>query len=637
MASPERRPGGRGGLRSRFLIAAVLLAATTAASGLWSAVAFFRMSHVVGGALRDTEDTMSASAAVTAALEREDDALLPALTGDAFSADALARERASVRAAFDRLNALLADPDGRTMARALEGEIRGYHESGDALAEGAGDRGAAELYRREVNPRLRHAVGAIERVRELHFRSTRDAATWARDEARRSTLIVSGVALAALALSALLAYRLGRSVVWPLRELTLAAGALRAGDFDRRVAIARDDEIGRLAGAFNRMAEDLAEFRRSNVREVLRAKRTLEATLEALPDAVLIAEPGGTLTWANSVAHEALLAAPRDAPSNVADLPLPARAAEAVRAALEGRPPAGDAPDLGAALSVVTGGRARKLLPRVMPLGDPAGGAVLVLYDVTELARLDAMRIELVAVASHELRTPLTTLRMTLLMLQETSAALSERQLALLETAVLGAEQLASTVDEFLDLTRIEAGQLRLNCELVEPSVLVEGACRSMRPRCDEAGITLRVEVADGAGPFRGDPARLQVVLTNVLGNALKYTREGGTVRVRAEARSDDRAAGGVHIEVADTGRGVPEAFRERIFEKFFRVEHHDGDGDGAHGVGIGLYLAQQIVEAHGGRIACYGGEGGRGARFVIDLPPAPPEPDQAKPQVTLA
>jgi NtrC-family two-component system sensor histidine kinase KinB len=597
------------------LIAAALLAATTAASGLWSAVAFFRMSHVVGGALRDTEDTTSATAAVTAALEREDDALLPALAGEAFSAEALDRERASVRAAFDRLDALLADPDGRRIARALEGEIRGYHEAGDALARGAGERGAAERYRREVNPRLRHAVGAVERVRELHF---------------RSTLIVSGVALAALALSAFLAYRLARSVVWPLRELTLAAGALRAGDFDRRVAAGRDDELGRLAGAFNRMAEDLAAFRRSNVREVVRAKRTLEATLEALPDAVLIAGPGGAISWANSVAHEVLLAGPA-APSNVADLPLPARAAGAVRAALDGRGAAGDAPDLGAALSVVAGGRARKLLPRVMPLGDTAGGAVLVLYDVTELARLDAMRLELVAVASHELRTPLTTLRMTLLMLQEASDALPGRHRALLETAVLGAEQLASTIDEFLDLTRIEAGQLRLNCEPVDPPQLVEGACQSLRPRCEEAGISLEVEAgADAAAPFRGDPARLRVVLTNVLGNAAKYTPEGGAIRVRVVGAGAGAGAG-VRIEVADTGAGVPEEFRERIFEKFFRVEHHAAGEGGAHGVGIGLYLARQIVEAHGGRIACHGAVGERGARFVIDLPAAPPDPDLPK------
>ncbi len=118
-----------------------------------------------------------------------------------------------------------------------------------------------------------------------------------------------------------------------------------------------------------------------------------------------------------------------------------------------------------------------------------------------------------------------------------------------------------------------------------------------------------------------GDPGRLSVVLSNVLTNAVKYTPPGGRIRVGAQP---DRTAGKSHvcIEVTDSGPGVEVEFHERVFEKFFRVEHHRPEGDdGARGSGIGLYIAREIVRAHGGTISCLAGRDERGARFAISLP----------------
>jgi NtrC-family two-component system sensor histidine kinase KinB len=121
----------------------------------------------------------------------------------------------------------------------------------------------------------------------------------------------------------------------------------------------------------------------------------------------------------------------------------------------------------------------------------------------------------------------------------------------------------------------------------------------------------------------RGDPARLGIVLSNVLTNALKYTPRGGrvTVRVSPVQGTPDGKGGAVQIAVTDTGPGVPEEFRERVFEKFFRVEHHTPNGaKDVRGSGIGLYLCRQIIEAHGGTIRCEAGDDGRGTRIVIQL-----------------
>jgi NtrC-family two-component system sensor histidine kinase KinB len=627
------------GLRTRFLLMGAVLVLTTAASALWSAFAFARLSRVVGETLSDSEQTTAATAAVTNALEREDDALLLSLSGDARAERDLEVGRAAVDAAFARLDTLLTTPVEHTMATALRRDIHAYQVDGDSLVAVARQPEALDRYHRRVNPLLRRAVAAAEHIRDQHFRSTQEAAIWARDEARRATGIVTGIAFAALVLSVIVSFHLARVVIWPLRELTRSVDAIRHGDFEHRMRPRSDDELGRLADGYNRMAEHLAEFRRSNLGEVLRAKETLEATLAALPDAVIVIDPEGRVSAANKVASEILEAAGTMAPSLVDDLPLPPGAIDAVQAALAGDRRRETGIDLGKAIPVALGGDARRLLPRVVPVtGFSAGrhGAVLVLYDVTELVRLDEMRVELVAVASHELRTPLTTLRMTLLMLGEGARGLTPRHQDLLATALVGVDQLATTVDEFLDLTRIEAGQLRLAWDRVDVAMILGPALGAVRPHCAEAGVELEaISGEETPTTLWGDAARLGVVVSNILTNALKYTPTGGKITVRVVSVQNAGPAGRatLQITVTDTGPGIPAEYRERIFEKFFRVEHHrPAAGEGARGAGIGLYLSRQIIEAHGGTIRCEPGDDGRGTTIAMALPIERPE---GAPQMT--
>ena len=238
-------------------------------------------------------------------------------------------------------------------------------------------------------------------------------------------------------------------------------------------------------------------------------------------------------------------------------------------------------------------------------------GAVLLLYDVTDIVRLDEMRSELVAVASHELQTPLTTLRMTLLMLQEASAVLPMRQRELVATSLIGVEQLTEIVHEFLDLTRIEAGELRLNLEPVAVPAVIADALRRVEGQAAVQRVSLTASVAADVPWISADPLRLRAVFDNILSNALKYTPPGGRVTIDSVLPAPGTSGGPetIAIRITDTGPGIPTPFRSRIFDKFFRLEHHQADGrPGARGAGIGLYMCRQIVELHGGDISCSGG-----------------------------
>ena len=283
--------------------------------------------------------------------------------------------------------------------------------------------------------------------------------------------------------------------------------------------------------------------------------------------------------------------------------------------------------DLTATIPVDHDGTLQRLLPCVVPvpgLDRQQSGAILVLYDVTDLARLDEMRSELVAVASHELQTPLTTLRMTLLMLQESSDVLPPRQRELLATSLIGVEQLTETVHEFLDLTRIEAGELRLNLDPVHVPRLLADVVRNAEPQAAAQDIRVRLTAESALPNIIADQRRLRIVFDNIVSNALKYTPCGGeiTVSSRVSTSNDDRREPVVAVSVTDTGPGVPAGFRARIFDKFFRLEQQQAENrPHPRGAGIGLYMCRQIVDLHGGYIECTTGGDGKGARITVELP----------------
>ncbi len=619
-------------LRTRFLLASATLVLTTLGCGVWSALTFAHLSRAVDETLETSQATIDLSARLSGMLEREDDSLLVALGGDVAGARrALSQQRQEFDDVYAALGRVLTDSDERDASAELRRHVDAYRTAGDTLLEAAGAADARGRYQTDVNPLLRKAVGDAARVREVNLRSMQLAGIRARDEAERAITVVAIVSLGALAITLVIAVYLSRTVEKPIREMTASVEALRRGEFERRVELTTGDEIAQLGAGFNRMAEALAEVRRSNLAEVLRTKAALEATLAALPDAVIVLGADGRILNCNEPAREFMKSMSCANATKLEDLALTEEALERTRRAMRGGPQESLRADLRRSIVVTLAGGPRRLMPIAVPIRELApgeDGAILMLSDVTDFARLDELRTELVGVASHELRTPLTTIRMNLLLLEERASALDPRTRALVETALGGCDQLAGTVDELLDLTRIEAGQLRLDLQRLDVSSWVAHAVAGERERFADAGVTLREAIGEDGVLIRADPGRLRIVLANVLGNALKYTPRGGEVAV--EVSSLRSTAGGeawiVRIAVTDAGPGVPEELHERIFEKFFRVEHeHPEHAAATKGAGIGLYVARQIVEAHGGRIRCEAGPGGAGAQFVIELPAETP------------
>jgi signal transduction histidine kinase len=229
-----------------------------------------------------------------------------------------------------------------------------------------------------------------------------------------------------------------------------------------------------------------------------------------------------------------------------------------------------------------------------------------------ELRRLDQMKDLFVSGVSHELRTPLTSMLAYLeILLDGEVGELSDAQKQFLEVVDRNCHRLTDLIDDILFVSRLDSGRFQLERASVDAGELVADRVESIRPSAEKKRVALRLDVSDGVPQLWADRSRLAQVVDNLLSNAVKFTPEGGDVFLTVSASGDT-----AHLEVRDTGVGIPEDDAKRLFERFFRAS----TAQNIQGTGLGLSIAKTIVEAHGGAISVRS-RAGVGTTFCVDLP----------------
>jgi signal transduction histidine kinase len=244
---------------------------------------------------------------------------------------------------------------------------------------------------------------------------------------------------------------------------------------------------------------------------------------------------------------------------------------------------------------------------------------------IGELREVNRLKDQFLATLSHELRTPLTAINGWVEMLSESEAPASDGDFADGMRAIsASATSLTQLINDLLDLSRIQRGVLRLHRDLLDMNELVRTAERTVRQAARARQLELRVELAERLPPTIADAQRVQQILWNLLSNSIKFTPKGGRIYVRTRlfedsSESEDGAGSRwIEVEVEDTGEGIPADFMPHIWERFRQA---DATATRRHGgLGIGLSLVKELVEAHGGQIEA-ASEVGRGSRFKVRLP----------------
>ncbi len=415
----------------------------------------------------------------------------------------------------------------------------------------------------------------------------------------RDALLLSGMAalLLGLAAAAVVARWLGK----PLQEIQRTASQIAAGGLTQRIRVSGPTEARGLASCLN----DLAEQMRRWIETLERRKRETEAIHASMNEGVIAVDPRERILLMNDAAARQLgLKQPLPAGAELWQEVRFPDLERALRAALTtGASWRGDAP---------RPGRDERVLALSVTRVDPGIGAVALLSDVTELRRLDKVRVDFVANVSHEMRTPLTAVLGALetLALPDQGAADQER---FLDIARRNALRMQAIVADLLELSRIEVEGDRMPMVPLSLDEPVRSALRALSMTAEAKGIELSLHVPPGVSlRVNGNEKRLEQVFTNLIDNAIKYTPAGGRIDVHL-ARDETT----VSASVADTGMGMPASALPRIFERFYRVDKSRSREAG--GTGLGLAIVKHCVKAHGGEVRVESTEG-EGSTFTVSL-----------------
>ncbi len=590
-------------------LALVVLVCLWAVSNLW------RLGAATDRILRENYLSILAAESMTGALERQDSAVLLMALGLTEEGIAQFRQhesqflqwlgRAKGNITIPGEGELLARLDqGYTAYLTIFSRFRGIPP--------AEKQQAVEFYRKTMLPLFKTVRAECEHLREINEKNMFEFSARAGSMAHRAVWSTAAIGAAAVLVGLAFSLWLTSILVRPIRQMTSATVQIAAGNYEVHIEHPAEDELGDLARDFMEMARKLKIFHELNVEKLVAEKRRSEAVIQSVADGVLVVDKDQKVLGLNPAAGRALGVEPGQAlGKHVLELVRDQELFERIRRAAEGE----DAPHEPLTVSTAFQDQPRHYQVSVARAQTESGhlvGAVVLFQDVTKLKELDRLKTDFVMTASHELRTPLTSMILSIGNLKDKAGGkLDPTETQLLAAAAEEAERLRALVNDLLDFSRLESGRLEMAFSSVQMHEIAAKAVAVLEPQAGEKGIELTNQVSQELPAVWADPHKITWVLTNLIGNALRFTQAGGHVRVGAE-----RAADNLHAWVRDDGAGIPLEDQARIFEKFVKLE----DSEHLGGSGLGLALCKELVKAHHG-VIWVDSEPGQGATFTFTLP----------------
>ncbi|MFE8604324.1 sensor histidine kinase [Archangium violaceum] len=603
-------------LRDKLLLAQVPLALALLLVGVVAVGTLGRVGHAGRDILADNYRSVRSMQRINENLERVNSSALFAISDEGQWSLELANTRLHpLEAELKAQEGNITEPGEAEATLRLSRAWARYRSAYEAFSAADTPGARRSVYLDEMAPAFQDAKFSIQIVLEINQDAMVNKSDALQRQSRRvNTLMVTAVVVALVG-GLLASSSLTQRALRPVSVLSQAVRRLGQGDLATRAVVQGQDEIAQLARDFNAMAEALQRYRQSSLGELLQAQASSQAAIDSLPDPVVVFGVEGGVLNVNRAAEEVLRLSVEGSGGALGQVaPEVREVLERVRAHVLG----GKGPYLPRgyedAVRVEAQEGDRWLLPRGSPVYGEEGGVVgasVLLQDVTRLRRFDELKNDLVATVAHEFRTPLTSLRMAIHLCAEgVPGPITEKQADLLYAAREDCERLQGIVDDLLDLSRLQSGRVELEVRPVSTEAVLEAALAPHRVAADERGVRLSMEQAPGLERVEADPERLQLVLSNLVANAVRHTSRGGEVVARARQEGER-----VRFEVADTGEGIAPEHQQRIFEKFYRVP-----GASTGGAGLGLSIAQEIVQAHGGEMGL-SSQPGVGSTFWFTLP----------------
>ena len=533
-----------------------------------------------------------------------------------FSGGAESFRRINLRKNFDRIDSYLNLQEMRSEDPKLLELIANMREDVGVLRQTIASYSGGDPIPLEAFMQISYISNLLREVQKVNEQATQKRIEDSVAQANRTMLflVIFGMIFFAFAVFTMLYFP--DYLANPIRRLTDSIREITRKNYAERLDVRSRDEFGQMAASFNLMAEKLNEYESMNVAKIVAEKQRIETIIGEMGEAIIGLDAQQTILFINATAQR-LLAMPEEmlVGRTLQEVASGNKVMEDLeKEILRGKV---DENRTYPNLTVHQNGRTYYFEKDILRVNNPEGeaaaldgGMVVILKNITEFREKDLNKTNLLATLSHELKTPISAIDMSLGLLEDSRiGSLNEEQKDLAGTIRQNASRLLNMVNEILDLSRIESGNIQLDLSSSKPEDLVKRALNSTLRQYEKNGVRLHAKVEEGLPEMEVDIQKTTSVLINFLTNALRYSAEGDEVRIEVR-----KIPGKVVFTVTDQGPGIPEADQEKIFQRYSRATN-----DKTQGTGLGLAISKEFIEKQGGRIWVKS-EDGEGSTFGFHL-----------------
>ena len=605
-------------LRTKILGGYCLILALMMVVWAVAVVNLYQLGRAGEAILQENQLSVQAAENMIQHLERQDSAALLFFLGDPNSMEQFRNNQIEFVQWLGRARDNLTEPGEEKVIADIDAAYRRYMALLQSMAALAFDdhQEALSFYHKRLFPGFMQVRLSCLTLREMNQNAMEKASRHAHRLSVRTIWSMTIVGAVSGSVGLVFSIILSALLLRPLAAMTRATEQLAEGEYDVSLEVSSGDELGRLAKQIVTMSQKLKIFHDLNVGHLIAEKRRGEAILRSIGDGLVVVDETFHISAINPQAAKLLnLFSTEPQGKPVSELLPHEQLIEVIRKTTE----SGQAPEIPPEQAEICFGSedSRQYFRySVTPIRSEGGkqvqGAVVLLQDITRLKELDRLKSEFVLAASHELKTPLTGLSMSINLLQELADQWPQRERDLIRVAHEETARLRALVSDLLDLSRLESGRVEMEIQPLNVAYLFERILVAFHDQANAKGIALNSSIQPDTPEVLADPTKIAWVISNLVSNALRYTSNGGHIRITAE-KSQDR----VYLAVADDGAGIPAEYRSRIFDKFVQVK-----GDSKAGSGLGLAICKEIIKAHGGSIWVESTVGS-GSTFTFYLKPA--------------
>jgi NtrC-family two-component system sensor histidine kinase KinB len=485
----------------------------------------------------------------------------------------------------------------------LTAQLAGHFEK---LKMNVRDREAVELIRNDALEIMSINLDAINRKSHIASQTAKSSMVW---------IGITGTLCFIIAFT--LFVNLPGNIANPIRELTESIRQIANENYTERVHFGSGDEYGQLARSFNTMAEKLEEYNSSSLARLMIEKKRVETLIDNMHDPVIGLDENRKVIFANEVARKVTgLQVSELVGRNAMDIALHNDLVRSLVKDISDPQPKGNGQ--GAAMKIYADDKESYFEKEyvdisIVPTGEQQPrsiGHVIILRNVTPYKELDFAKTNFIANVSHELKTPISSIKITLdLLRNERVGDTNEEQRSLLDSIREDADRLLKITGELLNITQVESGKIQLNIAGTSPREIVQYAIAANETQAESRDISLQIEDDGVQSSVMADSEKTAWVLTNLVSNAIRYSYDHSIIRIVLE-----EDAGSVRIAVADNGQGISQEYKDKIFDRYFRVP-----GSTREGTGLGLAISREFMEAQDGTLTVES-ELGAGSTFTIAL-----------------